>query len=480
MNPSIVKTCSQHPTLLENPRFAAVVITMLALAIGERMAFATVATDWPRFRGPNGSGVSSVPGLPIHLGPATNLAWRTAVPPGRSSPIVVGKRVFLTGYSENRRLVWCLDLNSGRRLWERSLDALRSERKSEPNDAASSTPVADEQGVYALFSGFGLVAYNVSGDERWRTELNPFSQPHGMASSPILANGQVIVVADQVRDSFIAAFDKTTGREKWKTSRANFVGGYSTPILIRDEILVAGPAELTAYSAGTGQRQWSVPKMGIMPIGSPVCDGKRIFLNNDAVPPFDALAKELKGDRNGDGKLTPDEFPDPSFKEAVLAIDRVYGNGDGAVDKAEWDGALKLMSTLNALVAVRIDSSPPRELWRTSKKLADAASPLLYQDVLYLVKDGGIMTALDPNTGAVLRQERLTGVQGRIFASPVAADGKVFVLSESGKLAVIKAGHGWDLLTVNDLTEKCYATPALVDGMILVRSKDALWAFHQR
>ena len=214
-----------------------------------------------------------------------------------------------------------------------------------------------------------------------------------------------------------------------------------------------------------------------MPIGSPVCDGDRVFVNNGSVPPFEALAKELKADRNGDGKLTPDEFPDPSFKEAVLAIDRVYGNGDGAVDQAEWDGALKLMQTLNALVAVRVEGSKSKELWRITKSLPDVPSPLLYQNVLYLLKDGGILTSVDPDTGEVIRRERLAGAPGRYFASPVAADGKIYTVSESGKIAVVQAGRQWELLTVNNLGEECYATPALAQRQLLVRTRRALWAF---
>jgi outer membrane protein assembly factor BamB len=301
-----------------------------------------------------------------------------------------------------------------------------------------------------------------------------------MASSPVLADGAVIVVADQIQDSFIAAFDAMTGRPKWRTPRPNFVGGYSTPVIRAGEVLVSGPAELTAYSAHTGERLWSAPKMGVMLIGSPVCDGDFVFANNDAVPPFEALARDMKADRNKDGKITPEEFPDPSFKEAVLAIDRAYGNGDGAIDESEWDGALRLMRTLNALVAFRIEQSKPRELWRMTRKLADAASPLLYENVLYLVKDGGILSAVDTQTGEILRQERLPGIEGRMFASPVAADGKLFIVSEAGKIAVVKAGRDWQLLTVNALGENCYATPALVQDTILIRSQNSLWAFRNQ
>src|SRR5207249_1070558 len=151
------------------------------------------------------------------------------------------------------------------------------------------------------------------------------------------------------------------------------------------------------------------------------------------------------------GKITPDEFPDPSFKEAVRAIDRVYGNGDGAVDKEEWDGALKLMRTMNSFVAVDIDGAQSKERWRVTKLITDAASPLLYRGLLYLMKNGGLLSTVDPDSGEVLRQDRIPGLEENIFASPVAAEGKLFILNESGKLAVLQCGRDWRVLAVNDL-----------------------------
>ena len=434
--------------------------------------------EWSRFRGPNGSGVSSARNLPTEFGPKTNLAWTCKVPAGVSSPILDGGRVFLTGFDGDRRLTLCLDLESGRRLWEQAIESGRAERKTKPNDLASSTPATDGTNVYVLFSGFGLIAYSMTGEERWRKPLGPFNPPHGMASSPILANGNVIVLADQVTDSYIAAFEPTAGKERWRTSRANFVGGYSTPVLVKEDLVVSGPVEMIGYSMATGERRWSVPRMGVMPVGSPVCDKDRIFAYNGAVPPFESLAREFKSDRNGDGKIEPDEFPDPSFKEAVLTIDRNYGNGDGAIDQKEWDGSLRLMNTMNALVAARINGSQATELWRTTKILADAASPLLYQDVLYLVRNGGILSSVDPKTGEVLRQERLPQFEGTIFTSPVAADGKIYIANASGKVAVVAAVPELQTLKINNLSEKCYATPALADGTILIRTEHSLWAFR--
>jgi outer membrane protein assembly factor BamB len=415
--------------------------------------------------------------LPARFGSNTNLIWRRAAPAGCSSPVVAGNRVWLTGYEGNHRLVWCLDLTTGRPLWKQTVEAPRSERKSEPNDPASSTPVTDGVNVYALFSGFGLVSYGRSGEERWTVPLGPFTQPHGMSSSPILAGHEVIVLADQIQDSYVAAFDAASGRLKWKTARPNFVGGYSTPLLWHKQVVVAGPVELVSYASDTGARLWSVPKMGVMPIGSPAVGADRIFVNNGAVPPFEALAQMRPGGGKGNGKLTPDDFPDPSYKEAVLAIDRVYGNGDGAVDQAEWDGALKLMETLNTLVAVQLNESQPKELWRSTKLLADVASPLFYQNVLYLLKDGGLLTGLDADSGDVLWRERVTETGSRYFASPVAADGKIFLAGEDGKVSVVQAGRVFARLGLNDLAEPCYATPAIAGKCLLIRTTHTLWAF---
>jgi outer membrane protein assembly factor BamB len=222
--------------------------------------------------------------------------------------------------------------------------------------------------------------------------------------------------------------------------------------------------------------------MGVMPISVPVLGDELVFVNNGAVPPFEDLAITFKADKNRDGKLTPEEFPDPAFREAVLSIDRVYGNNDGAIDAPEWNGALKLMQGMNALVAVRsgVGVVPElRERWRLTKGLPDVSSPLFYKGVLYLVKDGGIVTVLDAKTGDILKQTRLQRALDKFFASPVVADGKIYLTTESGKIAVVSAAPELDLLAVNDLGEECYATPAIANSGLYIRTREALYYFRQ-
>jgi outer membrane protein assembly factor BamB len=455
------------------------------------LCFATThAEDWTRFRGPNGSGISDTHPLPVQFGPERNLVWKTKVRPGNSSPVLTNDRIFLTAHENSMLLALCLDRRTGAILWQKSVTKERTERRSLMNDPATPTPVTDGKNVYAFFSDFGLISYRSDGTERWRVPLGPFTPPHGMATSPILVEAKIILAADQTEGSYIAAFDTNTGRLAWKTERPNFVGGYSTPVMYKPDngttqVVVSGPLELAGYSVETGRKLWGVSGTGVMPISVPVVDRDTFFVNTEAVPPFESLVNDMKADKNVDGKISPEEFPDPAFRGAVLAIDREYGNQDGAVDATEWNNALGLtQGANNSLLAVsigkengRTNQSPSNNVkWRVTKLLSDVPSVLLYEGALYLVKRGGIATTVNPETGEILKQARLKDALDSYYASPVAADGKVFFVSEAGKVAVVKAGGvDWEVLAVNDLREECYATPAIAGGRIYIRTRSSRW-----
>ena len=173
-------------------------LTILAGLVAAWLAVHAIAEEWPQFRGPNGTGISTSADVPVEFGPDRDVAWRVRVPAGKSSPVLSSRRIYLTGYEGNSRLVLSLDRATGAEVWRHSVPTARSEKRNRLNDPASPTPVTDGENVYAFFAEFGLVSYGPSGNERWRVPLGPFASEHGMASSPILVDGNVIVLADQL------------------------------------------------------------------------------------------------------------------------------------------------------------------------------------------------------------------------------------------------------------------------------------------
>jgi outer membrane protein assembly factor BamB len=239
---------------------------------------------------------------------------------------------------------------------------------------------------------------------------------------------------------------------------------------------------------------FSQPGLSPAMVASPVLGDDTIFAfgyGADSPNPFPDYLAQL--DKNHDGQISPDEYQNipgdaEHMQTAVLtAAGKYVGNGDGIVTKEKFDAWWRHAGGRTGLLAVRLDRDPgaspeksvrPRELWRYNKGFVGVIpSPLLYDGVLYFVKNGGILTALDPATGHVLKAGRVKGALGGYSASPVAADGKVFLVSEDGKVAVLKAGRDWDVLAVNDLGEGSYATPALSEGRIYMRTEEALYCF---
>ena len=195
------------------------------------VAAAAPAAEWSRFRGPNGSGVSETKGFPTEFGPANHVIWKIALPQGYSSPIVSGNRIFLTGQRDGKLLTFAVDRATGKRLWEREAPRARTEKLDPRNHAAGPSAATDGERVVVFFADYGLLAYDVAGKELWRVPLGPFTNIYGMGASPIVVDDVVVLACDQSLGSFIAAFDKTTGKERWRTLRPEAKSGHSTPIV---------------------------------------------------------------------------------------------------------------------------------------------------------------------------------------------------------------------------------------------------------
>jgi outer membrane protein assembly factor BamB len=445
------------------------------------------AEEWTRFRGPNGSGVSNDTGFPTEFGKEKNLLWRTPVRPGKSSPILTPRHIFLTGFEDGKLFTQCLDRETGKLLWERSVDRPRAESANVLNHPAAITAVTDGENVYSFFKDYGLISYDPDGNVRWKVPLGPFSNAMGHSSCPIIAGDNVVLVMDQMLDSYIAAFDRRNGEIRWKTSREE-MEGWSTPLLYQPAgaaplILTASRGQLGAHRVDNGKRLWSRPNLSPSIVASPILEKDTLFTfgyGYDSLTPFSVPLQ--KYDKNHDGKLSPDEYGADAY---LIGIGQFGGNKDGIVTQDEWEARQRMGIAPSGLMAIRLERGPDlgapthtRELWRYEKSfVAVVPSPLYYDGVLYIVKNGGLLTSFDADTGKVAKAGRLTGALGAYSASPVAAEKKIFLASEEGKVTVLKADREWEVIAINDLGEGCYATPALAGGHIYLRTSEALYRF---
>ena len=408
------------------------------------------AEDWPRFRGENGSGVSTSTGLPAEFGPEKNVAWSVNVLAGTSSPVIVKGKLYLTSFGEADRVIQCLDAQSGQELWRQTVQKVRDENMSPPNGPATCTPAADEHNVVVFFPDTALLCYSDTGELRWRAEVGPFHGMHGIANSPIIADDKVFLLADQIQGSYIAAYDLASGAQLWKVDRANGItGAYSTPgVMTTDDgstlVLASGSQGLFAYRAATGEVAFTVPGVANSPVTVPVVSGTTVYLcePQGEVEPMAAYGEKL--DANKDGKLALDEVKQSVAMYRMLeSMDRRWGNGDGVVEETEWNAAFGTTVNKGGLVAVGLPASGAAQeahvLWNYQKSVPYVASPVNYDGVLYLINDQGVFMAIKSEDGQVLKIGRLKKGGARFYASPVAADGKIFVVDTNGRFTVLKA-----------------------------------------
>jgi outer membrane protein assembly factor BamB len=453
------------------------------------LASTALAADWPQFRGPNGLGVSAEKNLPVQFGPNKNVVWKTALPPGHSSPILVGPRIFVTAYEGEKLLTIALDRATGKILWKREAPRPRREFMQPTNSPASGSPVSDGRSVYVFFGDYGILCYGVDGEDRWRVPLGPFNNANGHGSSPVLIDDMLILICDQDTESYVLALDKATGQVRYRIERPEVTRSYSIPTVYRPkkgpaELIIPGSYLLVAYDLATGEKLWWVRGMAWQQKSVAVVDGDMVYVcgwesGGDTATPAESLTWEealARYDTDHDGKLTPTELLREFRNFGEYDLDR-----DRTINEREWNFYRARKASQNMFVAIRAggrgDVTGKRVLWRYRKSLPNVPSPLLYQGVLYLVRDGGIMTSLDPRSGEPFKIDRLRGAMEPYWSSPVAGDGKIYVLSESGKLTVLRADADWQVLAQNDLEDTCFSTPAIGDSRLFVRTNSALYCF---
>jgi len=443
---------------------------------------------WPQFRGPGASGVSADGDFPVHFGPDSNVVWKTSIPSGHASPCIWNDKIFLTGFADNKLLTLCLDRRTGKLLWQKEIQPEKVERGAAMGSPATATATTDGQRVFVYFGSFGLACYDVEGREVWRKPLPIPVTQHGAGTSPVLAGGLLLLNCDQDVGAYLLAVKAETGEPVWKADRSAFRRGFSTPLPYPPDqpefAVVAGTLRLVAYNLKDGTERWSVGGLPNEMVSSPVPGEGLIFVAGwthgsgvSKLPQFDALLEQ--GDRNQDGRLSRDEAPNGPARQHFVYID---ADKDGFMKRPEWDSMASIFErSLNVAMAVRPDGrgdvTDTHVLWRQTRGLPYVPSPLCYDGRVYLVKNGGMASCFEARTGKVLYQEERLGALGDYYASPVAAAGKVCVVSQPGVAVVFKAGDTLEILARNPLGEPVLATPAILENMIYIRSKSQIYAF---
>jgi len=416
-----IVTPSRRRTSLR-PTMKAAPFLLLALTLAVVPAR---AENWPTWRGPRLDGTSLETDVPTQWGHTDNIRWRTELPGGgHASPIVWENRIFTVAADpeSGERLLLCLDRQDGRILWKAAVVQAPMERKHSENSFASSTPATDGKRVFCTFlDGAEVVvaAYDMAGRQLWLKRPGTFSSVHGFSSTPILFEGKVIVNCDQDADGYLVAFAAEDGREVWRADRPNKTRSYCTP-LIRDvagqtEMVLSGSKCVTSYDPRTGKLRW-------------IMDG----------PTEQFVASLVYSDRAKLFMLTAG-FPD----HHILAI---HPGGKGNV-------------TSSAIA------------WRTVEGAAYVPSPIVEGDYFLVISDLGFAHCFETKTGNLLWKARMS----RHHASLVSAAGLVYFLNDKGVCHIVRPGPTYDLVATNELGEDTYASPAISQGDLFLRSDKALY-----
>jgi outer membrane protein assembly factor BamB len=403
--------------------------------------------------------------------------------------------MFVTTYraADHELATVALDLESGRVLWKQKAPVERIEELHPTmGSPAATTPACDGECLYVFFGSCGVICYDLEGRRLWEHALGPFRDEYGASSSPMLVDDKVILCEDHDVGSFLIALDTRTGNVAWKTARPDAVRSYSTPMIWttggHKQLLVAGSLELAGYDPANGERLWWVNGLARIVIPAPVVVGDTIFMASWA-PGGDTSAKVTldpwksaleKWDKNNDGKLAKDEITDRNVLDRYARMDIDL---DGLLNQTEWERQADVFRRAeNAVLAIkpvgRGDLTDKAIVWKYRRGTPYVPSPIVRNGVLWMVKDGGIVTRLDTTSGQLLSEERLPG-SGNYYASPVAGDGKVYFASEAGVVSVVADKPEWQVISSHKFDGKIYGTPVLSGNRIFIRTEDSVYCYEK-
>ena len=499
---------------LSRPTLAAA-LAICAISAAPAHTQNAASPDWAQFRGPNATGIAKgAKAPPIEFGPAKNVLWKTPVPSGHSSPVYWGNRIFLTAFDAEKKqlLVMGLERATGKELWRQDVPYEKLSAVHAVSTPATATPVVDGERVYAYFLNVGLVAYTHDGTLAWKLPLPAAEVRFGSGTSPVIAGDYLVLSRDTIVAPTILAVDRRAGTIKWEVAREIMTktvphSSYSTPVVVGDQVIVHGMGNVTAYESATGEKRWWVlaPSTGT---STPAVVGDMVYVGAwnpfgeadqmTALPAYEAALKAYDADGSGTlsqaevaaSKLTIAVRPDvPAVPGTRLTVPFAMLDSDksGDATAAEWANLLATVNQISAehgLLAIKTggrgDVTATNVVWREKRSLPEVPSPLVFEDHVYYVRNGGILTCLDAATGRIVYRERL-GAPGPYYSSPIAAGGRLFIGSGEGALVVFAPGDALKVLARNELGEPIYATPAVSpEGTLYVRTLSALYAFAER
>jgi outer membrane protein assembly factor BamB len=482
----------------------------LALSLTVLTSASVKAEDWPQFRGPNSAGVSAASKpLPEEFSPDKNVRWSEKLGEGIGCPVVAAGRVFTSAMVDDKTMgLYAFDAATGKQLWLRKWPIGDVAPVHKTNSHASTTPAADGKRVYFYFATLGMVALDAkTGADIWHKELPVpyFVFKWGAGMSPVLYKDLLLFVQDDDLAPAFYAFDKRTGKLRWKDDRNDMAVNYSHPVICQtdhgDEIVVAGTGLLIGYDPKNGKRLWTAKTLLRNIKTTPVVQDGVIYisLQSGGIANQWLASVDQADTGNSDGKLTKDEVqafvgerkvPEAFFRKTFGKGD---ANGDGALEGAELDAAFLHADNFAGasfdsaeaadeyILAVRGggrgDVTKTHLLWKHKTKYTDhIVSPLVADGRMLLIKGGGIATCFETKGGKILYGPDRIQNAGDYFASPVLADGKIYVASENGNVVVLRNSAELDVLSVNDLGSPVLGTPAIADGTIYFRTRHGLLA----